>query len=494
MDRVSALVDMEDDVLMPNWRILTGDVREMLQSLPAQSVQCVVTSPPYWGLRDYGIDGQLGLEETPDEYVRSMVTVFDEVWRVLRDDGTLWLNLGDSYATGTTAPRSPTSTKGPRVPASWAGRSQPERCGTPAGLKTKDLVGIPWRVALALQAARYMGRICDERDRVWLAAMLDAEGCIFIQKRKAGQSNGQGYFRQNDNYGQGIEICNTSLAIIDRIAALVGKGSISTSEKGKHGRKQTLYRWNLRTIECRDVLRELYPYLVAKQQQARIALGCPPNGIASEAAHVALIGLHNGIATDVDFPSPEPMTRPGFYLRSDIIWSKSNPMPESVTDRPTKAHEYLFLLTKSARYYYDADAVREPDSGQQHARTIVSGAASLEPSGGLRTPHGKALWGGPEKNGTGRNRRSVWTIPTQPFHEAHFATFPEALVEPCILAGSRPGDMVLDPFSGAGTTGVVALKTQRAYIGIELNPDYVAMTERRLAKTAAQIGSLELHA
>ena len=282
-------------------RLLCGDVRDVLPTLEAGSVQCVVTSPPYWGLRDYGVEGQIGLEPTPDEYVQTMVRVFREVKRVLRDDGTLWLNLGDSFA-------------------------------------DKNLVGIPWRVAFALQSD-------------------------------------------------------------------------------------------------------------------------------------------------------------GWYLRTDIVWAKGvsfcpdyagSVMPESVTDRPTKSHEYLFLLTKSARYYYDADAVRERAIyGEQHANKTTSwGTDRKHPN---KENVKKYQFTGDNKTTSkmpdgsyGRNIRSVWTINPQPYREAHFATFPTTLVEPCVKAGSKKGDTVLDPFAGSGTTGLVAGRLGREFVGIELNPDYIRLANERI--------------
>jgi DNA modification methylase len=315
------------------YRILHGDVREQLRTLPAESVQTVVTSPPYWGLRDYGVPGQLGLEETPEAYVAAMVDVFREVRRVLRHDGTLWLNLGDSYAgswgaqgrqgkTGALAGRSACAAR--QIAAAAKRASGTGSLSRTPGLKPKDLVGIPWRVAFALQAD-------------------------------------------------------------------------------------------------------------------------------------------------------------GWWLRSDIIWAKPNPMPESVTDRPTRSHEYLFLLTRAESYFYDAEAVREflarPELAGQRRRM----GPTAERPGGERQDQGRTA---PYSRDGKRNLRSVWTVATQPFPEAHFATFPEALVLPCVLAGSRPGDTVLDPFSGSGTTGVVALKQGRSYVGVELNPEYVAMSERRLAQVA----------
>ena len=268
--------------------IYVGDNRQSLRRLPEKSVQVVVTSPPYWGLRDYGAEGQIGLEQSPDAYVEELCQVFDEVWRVLKDDGTVWLNLGDSYASMRDSKVTPDSLRngdGTKVAQGAANRNP--KVLKEAGLKHKDLVGIPWRVAFALQAR-------------------------------------------------------------------------------------------------------------------------------------------------------------GWYLRSDIIWSKPNPMPESVRDRPTKSHEHIFLLTKNYKYYYDSEAIKE------------------EAVDGLK------------------NKRDVWPIQTKPFKGAHFAVYPPELVEPCVLAGSRIGDIVLDPFSGSGTTGVVAINNGRTYIGLELNPDYAQLSIDRI--------------
>lgn len=300
--------------------ILQGDCRDVLGSLPDGSINCCVTSPPYFGLRDYGVEGQLGLEPTPDEFVAAMVEVFREVRRVLRDDGTLWLNLGDSYAgTG----KSSGGAQGKRWEVAGADTTGP--CGgkwkpAPEGLKQKDLIGIPWRVAFALQAD-------------------------------------------------------------------------------------------------------------------------------------------------------------GWYLRQDIIWHKPNPMPESVTDRCTKAHEYIFLFAKSERYYFDADAIKE-QAVSNHAsgngfKGRQGGAIHMPMSGGAGTAD-QWLPGGM------RNRRSVWTVSTKPFKGAHFATFPPDLIEPCVLAGCPVDGTVLDPFFGAGTTGLVAQKHGRNCVGIELNPDYIAIANERL--------------
>jgi site-specific DNA-methyltransferase (adenine-specific) len=271
-------------------RLLRGDALAGLAQLPDESVQCVVTSPPYWGLRDYGNDGQLGLEPSPEEYTARLVGVFREVRRVLREDGTLWLNLGDSYTSGGRKERDPGRSK---IHPAFEGESFADglRPDTPVGLKPKDLVGVPWRVAFALQAD-------------------------------------------------------------------------------------------------------------------------------------------------------------GWWLRSDIIWAKPNPMPESVTDRPTKAHEYLFLLAKSQRYYFDQDAVREPSEYPDDNRKARQKKDDYNTQMGNRGRVRSVINPINDKAYPQRNVRSVWTVPTQPFPGAHFAVFPPKLIEPCIKAGSSEGDAVLDPFCG----------------------------------------------
>jgi DNA modification methylase len=330
---------------MSNAQIIVGDCRTLMDTMDAGSVQTCVTSPPYWGLRDYGNDGQLGLEATPDLYVSNMVDVFRSVRRVLADDGTVWLNLGDSYfGTG----------KGPTPPTGFHGNTPYPIKGvyTHEVLKPKDLVGIPWRVAFALQAD-------------------------------------------------------------------------------------------------------------------------------------------------------------GWWLRQDIIWHKPNPMPESVTDRCTKSHEYLFLLTKSARYYYDHDAISEqagasnyhdatggvyaPSGQQAHTGTRRSGNKKRKPAT-LRGAPSDGVSGNVPWEGTTRNRRSVWTIATKPFAGAHFAVMPAALAEPCVLAGSRPGDLVLDPFTGSGTVGVVALRHDRRFIGTELNPDYAQIAHDRIVDDGPLLNTVKVTA
>ena len=300
--------------------VFFGDCRDTMRALIAQGVkvQMCVTSPPYFGLRDYGHPGQIGLEATPSEFVAAMVEVFELVREMLADDGVLWLNLGDSYANDA---KWGGSTGGKHVQA-LHGDSGIGRGKKTTGMRPKNLLGIPWRVALALQ------------------------------------------------------------------------------EDG----------WN---------------------------------------------------------------------LRQDIIWHKPNPMPESVTDRCTKAHEYIFLLSKSARYYYDAEAVKEP--AQPHKGIVLDNRDSG--TGKARGMNGQSdRQGNFEAVDGNRNKRSVWTVATHPYSGAHFATFPPALIEPCILAGSRPGDTVLDCFFGSGTTGQVAGNLGRQWIGCELNPDYAALQDQRVAQ------------
>lgn len=284
---------------MTRARIIVGDSLKTLHKIQTQSIQSCVTSPPYWNLRDYGKDEQLGQESTPEIYIQNLCAVIDQIHRVLKDDGTLWLNIGDTYH------------------------------------KNKNLAGIPWRVALELQSR-------------------------------------------------------------------------------------------------------------------------------------------------------------GWFLRQDIIWNKPNPMPESVTDRCTRSHEYIFLLTKRADYYFDGDAIKEPLAESSIGRLnqdIENQVGTTRANGGAKTNGNFKASGNPE---TGRNKRSVWTITTKPYKEAHFATYPADLIEPCILAGSKEGDTILDPFSGSGTTGEVAMRHGRNYIGLELNPEYAKISEKRITGAVGMLGEVEI--
>ena len=348
--------------------LIRGDARSI--PLADQSVNCVVTSPPYWNLRNYDTPGELGLEKTPEEYVAVMVEVFREVRRVLRDDGTLWLNMGDSYCSGISSVRTretPETGITRELPRNWfADANKISRNGRPPGWKEKDLVATSWMLALALRAD-------------------------------------------------------------------------------------------------------------------------------------------------------------GWYLRSDIIWHKRNPMPETVADRPTKAHEYIFLLSKSKRYYYNAEAIKEDVTGEAHARgdgvnpkslavpsgwdtsTGNGGHGNIHKQGRNNQPNGGSRYNSPTytRNGRGRlkqneswssamagilpigskrNKRTVWEVNPQPFPEAHFATFPEELIKPCILAGCPAGGIVFDPFVGSGTTVLVARSLECHAVGLDLSKAYLAIAKRRLAQ------------
>ncbi len=294
--------------------IIQGDALEVLKTLDDESANCVITSPPYWGLRDYGVEGQFGLEKTPEEYVENLVSVFREVKRVLKKEGTVWLNLGDTYTGSWGAMSHDIEKKGKRMGYT----ERPVMSRPQLGLKPKDLVGIPWRVAFALQAD-------------------------------------------------------------------------------------------------------------------------------------------------------------GWYLRQDIIWAKPNPMPESVTDRCTKSHEYIFLLTQNKKYYYDNEAIKE--------KTLTNDSSNRDRDNSkLNNTPGRTRMAGLKTNSYElRNRRSVWTVTTKPFKEAHFAVFPEDLIVPMIKAGCPEGGTVLDPFIGSGTTAVVAKKLKRDWLGIELNPEYIKIAESRIA-------------
>lgn len=304
-----------------SYQILRGDVRARAREIPDGVVRCCVTSPPYWGLRDYGVDGQIGLEATLDQFVGELVEVFREVRRVLTDDGTLWLNLGDAYARNGGAKAGAARIGRKHQAAAVEAQKRMGRRDFGEEIKEKDLMGVPWTVALALRAD-------------------------------------------------------------------------------------------------------------------------------------------------------------GWWLRSEIIWHKTNPQPETVTDRPCRSHEHLFLLSKSPRYFYNAEAVKEPVSGTAHARG--SGVNPKARSNAAGSRQNASFSAAVSQLVEKRNKRTVWTLQSRPFPGSHFATFPPELVEPCVLAGSEPGDVVFDPFSGAGTTGLVALRYGRDYLGIELNPKYAEMAEARL--------------
>ena len=520
--------------------IHTGDCLHILPTLAAESVQCCVTSPPYFGLRSYLPDGhadkskEVGSEFTPAAYVEKMVAVFREVRRVLKPNSTLWLNLGDSFCStdkwgggknGNTGKQTVDSAGG--VP-SWACRAKRDPI---EGIKPKDLIGIPWRVAFALQQP-YQRPLCikNEIDRAWLAAIIDGEGCISIRRHDS-HSNADGNPRCQDGFIPFICVGNNDRELLDRCQEITGYGTVGvkdrphTDGRGIHSRR-IYYGWRLDGNKAIEVIRAIYPFLIAKKRQAILCYnldlsnkngknirgnGALPSD--EQERRVSMKAMVNALnqRQPITLPSwmiePKPEIEPGWWLRSDIIWSKPNPMPESVSDRCTKSHEYLFMLTKSANYYYDNEAIKEPakyagltgqdESGFKDPKTFNGKNGTDKQRGHSRRHAGfNDRWDAMSKteqcSGL-RNKRDVWTIATESCAEAHFAVMPTALVEPCILAGSKPADTILDPFAGSGTVGVVCAKWGREFIGCELNPAYVQIAERRIAQaqSAAAMPLLE---
>jgi len=372
-----------------------------------------------------------------------MVEIFREVRRVLRKDGTLWLNLGDSYnSIGHKKSNSGYGSTG--LAGGIAQEHSPTyRENSAPGLKHKDLCGIPWSIAKALQAPYYTGRIRSELDRVWLAATIDAEGtiCGFHHERKDGDGIRTGVH---------IAITNTNRVMLDNAFRIwpTSKDQHNTHGKGHFG-KLDIWRWIAHDVDQLSLLMsELYPYLIAKKKQCLLAynffelsknakrLGKGGEAEATRGKRSVLIHAISKLnhLQPSDIPSwcvePPSLYEQGWFLRQDLIWSKPNPMPESVTDRCTKSHEYLFLLTKSARYFYDAEAIKEGGSG----RTPGNRNYKYDGLVGHETKQG--ILAQSDIPQTDRNKRSVWTVATAPYPEAHFATYPPDLIKPCIMAGT----------------------------------------------------------
>jgi DNA modification methylase len=348
-------------------KVTLGDALKILRQIPDKSVHVVVTSPPYWNLRDYGVEGQLGLEPTPEEFVQKVVLVFREVRRILRDDGTLWINIGDSYASKQKNRSPAQATKASTLIGGKGTQliNLRQKNKIVGGLKAKDMVGIPWKLAEALKAPFYTGVIKSETDRMWMAAMLDAEGSICgTEYLFAGKTKTNIY----------ITITNSSTDIIDRCILLFPQEKRNVYEKGDKKNK-TVYRWDVEKTKIKQLfICEIFPYLVAKKKQAIIAWNFleMQKGLKSKKKGYlpaqqerrswmmeSLSKLNKG--QDVDLPrwlQPVPsLYEEGFYLRQDVIWKKRNPMPESAKDRCTKAHEYIFMFAKSKRYFYDQIAI-----------------------------------------------------------------------------------------------------------------------------------------
>ena len=421
---------------------------------------------------------------------------------MLKPAGTVWLNLGDSY--NTAPPGNKGFCEGLSSFAQEHGKAERRAGARMVGLKYKDLVGIPWRVAFALQAP-YVVPTCvaAERDRAWLAAMFDGEGCIGIRRFDSYREEKQQTYQ--DGFVVYTVVTNNDQVLLDRCVELTGFGAVrlkqsagSTDRRGIVSRRDS-FGWRLDGNKAVEVICAIYPHLIAKRKQACIAYTLDrlnkhghgsravPTEIQEKKAYLWNLIKQCNQREAVDLPSwieePKQLVEPGWYLRSDIIWHKPNPMPESVTDRPTKAHEYLFLLTRSERYVYDAAAIAErsvdPESLRGRNARNDDKFAQHDPDGMARTRVGFAKI----KAGTvyeTRNARSVWTIPTMPYAGAHFATMPEALVEPCILAGCPLGGLVLDPFLGSGTVGAVAERLGRRWVGTDLS--YQPLSKARTAQ------------
>jgi DNA modification methylase len=437
-----------------------GDALEVARDLPSGAADCIVTSPPYYGLRDYGTDGQYGLESSPAEYVETMRALFAELRRVLADDGTLWLNFGDSYNSAASNHQNGTYTGGQhdRMPGRMPLPNQ--------ALAPKNLLGIPWMVARALQAPQYIGNIRSEADRAWLAAMVDGEGCIAVHRRMS-------EVRTRPTFAPMVQVSNTNLPLLERCMAIAGVGSISHSDRGRNRR---IYRWCVMSDQARSLLREIYPYLIAKQPQARIAVALPSSGDDADRAWSEMKALNQGGNPGGGWSEPPSCFDPGWILRNAIVWSKPNAMPESVTDRLSNRYEHVFMFSKSRRYWFDLDAIREqyaPQGGL--ASSFSRHTKEAEYPAGWRKQHRDR---GIEPVIPSKNPGDVWTLPTQPFPGAHFAVFPVALPQRCILAGCKPGGTVLDPFNGSGTTGLAAQRTGRRYIGIDISREYLDLTLR----------------
>lgn len=437
-----------------------GDALAVARELPDRAVDCIVSSPPYYALRDYGDPGQYGLEDTPADYVEHLRALFFELRRVLAADGTCWLVLGDSYS----------SRKG-------------------AAADDKNLMGMPWRVARALQQPQYVGKIHNEADRAWLAAMVDGEGCIAMHRRMSEE-------RKRPTFAPVVQVANTNLGLLERCQQVAGVGTISHSDRGRNRR---IYRWCVMSNQARQLLRELYPHLIAKQPQARAAVAASCGGgrwgessPGAERAWLEIKALNKGGTHDGGWPVPASMFTPGWILRNAIIWSKPNTMPESVTDRLASRYEHVFLFAKQQRYFFDLDAIREahsPITLDRSARSERKPYSARGRSGMAKVPglgaYGAISAGRRTLNEAGANPGDVWSVPTEKFPGAHFAVYPVALAQRAISAGCKPGGVVCDPFNGSGTTGLAAQKTGHHYIGIDISRDYLDLAlSTRLSQAA----------
>lgn len=473
--------------------LLLGDALETLRTLPDGAADCIVTSPPYFGLRDYGTPGQYGLEATPAAYVETMRAVFAEARRVLADEGTLWLNLGDSYAHGGSGSQ---GASGARAGRTFTAEHMPGTTALPA----KNLLGIPWLVAKALQEPHYVGRIKDVADRAWLAGWIDGEGTISYVERDRGPNH-------SPTHDVRVFVTNTDDGPLRDFAALCG-GRVYVHDDGSRQNRfgsRPCYRWQMGTHDGAQLLREIYPYLRTKRRQAALVwtlfttlrhqnghARTPSDVVARRREMAGMIRALNS-GSHVDLPrwveEPPSPTEPGWILRNEIIWNKPNAMPESVRDRLSNRHEHLFMFSKSPRYWFDLDPIREPTTGGAHAHSTAANARWVEKT----RKENLGVSGAPSKTlgalKETRNPGDVWSITTKPYPAAHFAVFPIELPSRCIQAGCRPGGTVLDPFSGSGTTGAAARESDRRYIGIDLNADYHELAKERFVQGAFFFGT-----
>jgi DNA modification methylase len=521
---------------MDRWlnKILMGSSLEVLRELPDSSIHCCVTSPPYWGLRDYGVEGQLGLEKTPEEYVQKMVDLFREVRRVLRDDGTCWINLGDSYSSGGIISNftdcfNRVMEGGPVVIGHTATIGITAE-GVDVSLDNK---GFPYGELLSLFGIERV--IVKQRDNdfcqvlytltdpcyCWIGVpalsvsrnMADLEiifdsgydiSIIITEHNPDGEpklkipvvgGTGAGInsnrafaieepckpitetIRNGETIGDAISFnaplkSLPNIYFIDKTVSLGDGFNLCAGDVGNFSiTKATLEQFNFLIPDSgfNVAVHGVSHFYTSNMYGSFIHY----NQLYHKAEQ-----LSNEMQSKQELGVPEmvkrALMRDGWICRSTIIWHKPNPMPESVTDRPTKAHEYIFLMSKSAKYYYDGEAVKENATcaGQDRgkSRNISPERTTIMDNKQYDT----------------RNKRSVWTITTKPFKEAHFATFPPKLIEPCILAGCPAGGIVLDPFMGAGTTAVVCADLGRNYIGIELNPEYIHIANERIKQATRQ--------
>ena len=556
---------------MNHYTIHQGDCLYILPTLPAHSVHTIVTSPPYYGLRDYGVAGQIGLEPTLDAYITTMVDVFNCLRRVLRDDGTAWLNLGDSYASSAMPNLSDIIQRYLKSGVLFFGCTDPRGSSAQSihvliqDKTAPDNVLVPFLTAKCVRVKNGQDNFCE------IGGRLDTPVLCWASRSFLAGHPHNANLKCFMNVPKDIRIVvttgnlnpdtafgvPTSLSIKYSETSFAIEVTSKPVSEGITGSIPTVDSFTLDTgTECAtniDAVLQSVPLLDSSNFSA-----CFPSNftVRESTRQKVVLDLHGGIELcfgsvwhlsllldrimpygyllekaiqhrnetqskqELGVPDlvKRALMRDGWICRQTIIWHKPNPMPESVTDRCTKSHEYLFLLTKSERYYFDAEAIKEPATGHiagnktnasaeayaagdEHHRTktgLVKFADKQRASrDNFKRQNGPQIRLVPGSNNnqhreerddsaydlTTRNRRSVWTIPVSSYSEAHFATFPAKLVEPCILAGAPAGGVVLDPFTGSGTTGAVALAHGRRFVGIELNPEYVAMANRRIGAT-----------